>query len=318
MLKYKTYVRILSSILVLLVVSTFIYIYFYTKQYPVPIFHRVSLDAKLRFIRDLDDRERFDTAIIGSSIGLNNLQGITLEDSSKKIKHVINLSSLGLKMTQIEQLLDLLTLFPNVKRVIQSAELEDFSQVYVFEKSDIAFAKHYAQLGKEHIDLPTMIYTFKHLVEFAKNHWKWEKEYAPHNTNYCLSFDRTGSVPLRIYGEDINQRRWSTPPPLEQGEANYEALERVAKAFRKKSIRFYFVVEPYRLPLLNAHPDLKAVQESFRRRTQAIVEKNGGFFLDLHQKMQLGDAYFVDREHLNEAGSKMTAKEVAVFVDAHE
>jgi hypothetical protein len=298
--------------------SAFTYIYIYTKQYPVPIFHRVSLDAKMRFIRDLDDREQFDTAIIGSSIGLNNLQGIVLEDSSKSIKRVINLSSLGLKMTQIEQLLELLALFPHIKRVIQSAELEDFSQTYVFEKSDIQFAKRYTQLGKEHIDLQSMIYTFKHLVEFAKNHWKWKKEYAPHNTNYCLSFDRTGSVPLHIYGEDINQRRWSTPPPLDQGEANYEALERVAQTFKDKGIRYYFIVEPYRQPLLDEHPDLKAVRNHFSERVQKIVEKHGGFFLDLHKKMKLGDDYFVDREHLNNKGSLLTAKEVAAFIDAHE
>ena len=318
MLKYKTYVRTLLFILTTLVISAFVYIYIYSKYYPIPIFHRVSLDAKMRFIRDLDDKNHFDTAIIGSSIGLNNIQGIVLEDSSKKVKQVINLSSLGLKMTQMEQLLDLLSLFPNVKRVIQSAELEDFSQTYVFEKSDIAFAKQYVQLGKQNINLNAMIYTFKNLVEFVKNNWKWKKEYAPNNTNYCLSFDRTGSVPLHIYGKDINQHRWSTPPPLDQGEANYEALGRVARSLKEKGILFYFIVEPYRQPLLDEYPDLKAVRNSFSQRAKKIVEKNGGFFLDLHEKMKLGDDYFVDREHLNNKGSLLTAKEVAIFIDAHE
>jgi len=318
MLKYKTYVRTLLFILITLVISAFVYIYYYSKYYPVPIFHRVSLDAKMRFIRDIEDKNRFDTAIIGSSIGLNNIQGIVLEDASKEVKQVINLSSLGLKMTQMEQLLDLLSLFPNIKKLIQSAELEDFSQTYVFEKSDIDFAKKYVQHGKQSIDLHTMVYTFKHLVEFVKNHWKWEKEYVPHNTNYCLSFDRTGSVPLRIYGKDINQRRWSTPPPLDQGKENYEALERVAKTLKDKGILFYFIVEPYRQPLLDEYPDLKAVRDSFSKKAQKIVEQNGGFFLDLHEKMKLGDDYFVDREHLNNKGSLLTAKEVAAFIDTHK
>jgi len=300
------------------VIGSFIYIYFYSKHYPIPIFHRASLDAKMRFIRDLDDLERFDTAIIGSSIGLNNLQGIVLEDASKKVNNVINLSSLGLKMTQIEQLLELVPLFPNVKRIILSAELEDFSQVFFFEESKINFAKKYTQLGKQTIDLKSMVYTFKHLIEFTKNHWKWEKEYAPSNTNYCLSFDRTGSVALHIYGKDINQRRWHTPPPLFQGKANYKALNRVAKLFNDKGILFYFIVQPYRIPLLEKHQDLKEVRDDFSKRTKKIVEKYNGKFLELHDKMKLSDDYFVDREHLNDKGSMLTAKEAAKFIDVSE
>jgi len=318
MLKYKTYVRTLIFILVALVVSAFVYIYAYSKYYPIPIFHSVSLDAKMRFIRDLDDKERYDTIIIGSSIGLNNIQGIVLEESSEKVKNVINISALGLKITELEQLLELISFFPNAKRLIHSAQFEDFSETPVFEKSDIDFAKNYISLGKGTIDLNTAVYTFKHIVEFAKHHWEWEKEYAPNNTNYCLSFDRTGSVPLHIYGNDINQKRYYTPPPLLQSEENFLALERMAKVLKTKAIQLYFIVEPYRQPLFDKHPDLKQVRNSFSHRTKEIIEKNSGFFLDLHEKLRLNDDYFVDREHLNNKGSLLTAKEVAKFIDETE
>lgn len=318
MLKYRTYVNILSLILAGLVMGAFIYIYFYSKSYPIPIFHRVSLDAKMRFIRDLDDKERFDTIIIGSSIGLNNVQGIVLEESSKKVKNVINISALGLKMTQLEQLLELISIFPNAKRLIHSAQFEDFSKTPLFEKSDIDFAKNYIGLGKKTIDLTSSIYTFKHLLEFSKHHWKWQKKYIPNNTNFCLAFDRTGSVPLHIYGKDINQKRYYEPPPLLQGEENFLALGRSAKLLKNKGIQFYFIIEPYRQPMLDEHKDLSAVMDKFSQRTEAIVTKNGGKFIDLHKKMHLSDDYFVDREHLNNKGSILTAKEIGIFIDESE
>ena len=295
-----------------------LYIYFYAHTYPIPIFHRVSLDAKIKFVKDLKDREKYDTVIIGSSIGLNNIQGAVLEKSSKTIKHVINLSSLGLKMTQIEQLLDILSFFPNVHRVIQSAELEDFSQEFVFNTSDINFAKRYIALGEKPLDISSFIYTFKNFIEFAKNNWKWNTSFLPHNTNACLDFDYTGSVDLRIYGEDINQHRWHTPPSLIQGEKNFKALHKVAKNLKQKGIQFYFIVEPYRQPLIDKYPKLKTLRDSFSHRAKKIVKENNGFFLELHNKMKLGDTYFVDREHLNTKGSQLTAKEVAKFVDKIE
>lgn len=298
--------------------GAFIYIYIYSKSYPIPIFHRVSLDAKMRFIRDLNDKERFDTIIIGSSIGLNNIQGIVLEESSEKVKNVINISALGLKMTQLEQLLKLTSLFPNAKRLIHSAQFEDFSKTPLFKESDIDFAKNYIDLGKNTISLRYSIYTFKHLVEFAKHHWEWQKEHIPNNTNFCLAFDRTGSVPLHIYGEDINQRRYHKPPPLLQGEENFLALERSAKLLKDKGIQFYFIVEPYRQPMLDEHKDLSAVMDKFSKRTEAILMRNGGKFIDLHKKMHLSDDYFVDREHLNNKGSVLTAKEIGIFIDDSE
>ena len=101
MLKHKTYVKILSLMLIIVFGGAFIYVYIYAKTYPVPLFHRISLDAKMRFIRDMSDRDRIDTIIVGSSIGLNNIQGIVLENSSQEVKHVVNLSALGLKTTQV-------------------------------------------------------------------------------------------------------------------------------------------------------------------------------------------------------------------------
>ena len=319
MYKYKTYVKILSFILLSIVIGALVYIYFYSKTYPIPLFHRISLDAKMRFVRDMSDKDRIDTIIIGSSIGLNNIQGIVLEDSSEKVKHVVNLSALGLKTTQVEQLSELFSLFPNTKRVIYSAQFEDWSGAFLLGNKEVDFAREYIHLGRGIIDLSYSLYTFKHLIEFAKNHWKWKKEYAPNNTNHGLTFDRTGSVPLNMYGEDINHKMFATPPrDTKLYKENFLALERMIKGLQSQNIQFYFVAEPYRQYMIDQYDDIHIAREKFVRKTKEIAISNGGKFIDLHNILHLSDNYFADREHLNSNGSVLTAKEVGAFIDASE
>ena len=319
MLKYKIYVKRLSLLLLAVFGGAFIYIYIYAKSYPIPLFHRISLDAKMRFIKDMSDRDRIDTIIVGSSIGLNNIQGIALEDSSKKVEHVLNLSALGLHATHIEQLLELFSLFPNIKRVIYSAQFEDWSEAFLFEDKEVDLAREYIQLGRGSIDLTYTFYTFKHIIEFSKNHWKWEKEYAPNNTNHGLSFDRTGSVPLNMYGEDINHKMFASPPLTTRlSKEDFLALNRIIKGLQSKNIHFYFVAEPYRQYMIDTHEDIRISREKFIQKTEKITISNGGKFIDLHKRLHLGDEYFADREHLNSDGSILTAKEVAMLIDASE
>jgi len=319
MLKYKTYVKILSLILLLIFGGTFLYVYIYAKSYPIPLFHRISLDAKMKFVRDMSNRDSIDTIIIGSSIGLNNIQGIVLENSSKKVKHVLNLSALGLTTTQVEQLSKLFSLFPNTKRVIYSTQFEDCSGAFFLEDKDIDFSEKYIHLGKNTIDLTYSLYTFKHFIEFAKNHWNWEKEYAPNNTNHGLSFDRSGSVPLDMFGKDINHKMFATPPlDTKLYKENFFALEKMIKDLQSKKIRFYLVAEPYRQYMIDHYDDIRVAREKFIKTMKEITIKNGGKFIDLHPKLHLSDDYFADREHLNSKGSVLTAKEVSRFIDANE
>lgn len=299
--------------------GAFIYVYIYAKSYPIPLFHRISLDAKMRFVRDMSNKDHIDTIIVGSSIGLNNIQGIILETSSQKVKHVLNISALGLHATHIEQLSELFSLFPNTKRVIYSAQFEDWSEAFLLGDKEVDFARKYIQLGKGNIDLTYTFYTFKHLIEFAKNHWKWEKEYAPNNTNHGLTFDRTGSVPLNMYGEDINHKMFVTPPVnTKLAKEDFLALERMIKELQSQNIQFYFVTEPYRQYMIDHYDDIRIARKEFIRKTEEITISNGGKFIDLHKKLHLGDEYFADREHLNSKGSVLTAREVSRFIDANE
>lgn len=318
MLKYKNYVKILSLMLVIIFGGTFIYVYHFSKTYPVPFTYRISLDEKFRFIRDIPDKTQIDTIIVGSSIGLNNIQGIILEESSSKVNHVMNISAYGLKTTEIEKLLNIISVFPNVERVIYSAHFPDFSDAFTPDEYDLPFVKQYLNLGKENIDLPHAFHAYKNIIQFIKNHWNWEKLYKGDMFNFGLAFDKTGSVPLKLYGDDINRDKFDNPHPLTQSEENFGALERMAKEMQQENIKFYFLVGPYRQPILDEHEDLRITMEGFIVKTNKIVTDYSGFFLNLHPILKLSDYYFVDRFHLNEHGSVLTAKTIGKFIDKSE
>ncbi len=314
----KTYVKTLSMLLFIIFFTTFIYVFYYAKYYPIPLTHRISLDDKLRFIRDMPNRNTVDTIIIGSSLGLNNIQGIVLEDSSRTVKHVLNISAYGIKATEVETHLQIISIFPNIKRVLYSAQFPDFSDAFSFDVYNLNFIKQYLLLGKNNIDITHAFYAYKNIIEFFKNHWNWEKKYKGDMFNFGLAFDRTGSIPLKIYGEDINKKKFFEPHPLNQDTKNFEALQRISKQLEMKNIQFYFIVDPYRQPLLNKHKDLQETMNTFIIKTNSIVKKNKGHFLSLHPILKLDDSYFVDRFHLNEHGSLLTAKTIAKFIDSNE
>lgn len=318
MLTYKNYVMILSSLLLTVFLSTFMYAYYLAKYYPIPFTHRISLDDKFRFIRDMPNRNMIDTIIIGSSLGLNNIQGAVLEKQSKKVNNVLNISAYGLKSTEVETQIQLISLFPNIKRVIYSAQFPDFSDPFHFDIYDFDFIKNYLMLGKNHTNFKYIFYTYKNIIEVAKNHWYWDKKYRGDMFNFGLAFDHTGSIPLKIYGKNINKKKFFEPHPLTQNNKNFDALQKIAQLLRDKNIRFYFVVDPYRQPLLDKHKDLKETMDKFIIRTENIINKYNGLFLNLHSLLELNDSYFVDRFHLNEHGSKLTTDAIAHYIDTNE
>ncbi len=318
MLKYKTYVKIVSLAFISIFGTTSIYSYIYAKNYPIPLFHSMSIDTKMMFIRDMNKKENIDTIIIGSSIGLNNVQGIVLEDSSEHIKHVLNLSGFGVSTMQAEQLLELTSLFPNLEKVIYSAQFPDFSEFLIFENYDVDFVKDYIKLGKNHINFKYSFYTYKYFIDVVTKPWNWKEKYMSNRKFSYLGFDRTGSAPLHMYGDDIIRYRWETPHNLSPIKENYLALERIVKKVKKQGVNFYFVIQPYRIPLVKKSKHVRKTLESFDQATKKIIIPNGGKLLNLHKSLYLHDDYFADRTHLNDKGSAITAKAIGKFIDKSE
>ena len=321
MLSSKSYLKVLFLILGSIVTTTVAYSYYVAKQYtaPLPVTNRISFDAKIQFIREHIDPKEIDTLVVGSSLALNNVQGIILEQDSKKIKAVLNLSMWSIGAPQVEQLLELSDAFPNLKRIIYSGQFSDFGNKLVFKNFDSDFIESYMTNSLNPIEYSSFILNSCKDVSFCQKRQKeWSTKYSMKTKFSYLKFDHTGSAPLHVYGKDIIQKRWREAHiPVQMPEA-FQALIRIAKKASNDNVKFYFIQQPYRQPLIDAHPGVKHVMKKFANTVNALISKEGGKFLNLHEKLHFNDDYFSDRSHLNDKGSKIGSKEIAKFIDKSE
>jgi len=319
MLQSKTYLKILFLILSIIMATTIGYAYYFSKNFPLPITNRISFDAKLQFIREHIDPNKIDTIVVGSSLALNNVQGIILEQRSKKCNSVLNLSMWSIGAPQVEQLLELSDAFPNLKRIIYSGQFSDFGNKLLFKNIDFEFVQKYMTNTLNPIEYSKLLLNAcKDLSFCLERQKKWEEEYGKANKFAYLKFDHTGSAPLKLYGKDIIKRRWKEAhAPVQIGEA-FEALSRIAKKANQNNINFYFIQQPYRQPLIDKSPALQIIIKKFAKNVNTIISKENGKFLNLYEKLHLSDKYFADRSHLNDKGSKIGSEEIAKFIDESE
>ena len=318
MLSNKTYLKILFSILGVILAMTVVYAVDFSKKYPLPITNRISFDAKLKFIREHIDADAVDTVIVGSSIGLNNIQGTYLEKASKKSNKVLNLSIYEATALQVEQLLELTDAFPNLKRIIYSVQYSDFSHLKVLKDYDSKFLIKYIRNELNPIEEQIVRLRACNNISFCMNREaEWEEKHMKNNKFEYLGFDASGSTPLHIYGKDIPNHRWRLPQPGIMPPKSFEALYRMAKRAGDKKIMFYLAHQPYRQPLYDEHKKVRDAMAYFDKRINDIFTQVEGKLIVL-QDLHLGDNYFSDRTHLNDKGSILTAEAIGKFIDKVE
>ena len=295
------------------------YVYSFSSQYPLPVTSRISFDAKIKFIREHIDVNKIDTIIVGSSIGLNNVNGVALQKACRSCKGVLNLSVYEASPVQAEQLLELTDFFPNLKRVVYSAQFSDFQHASSFRDYHAkTIGKYLSHTLNPASEAKLIFNASKNLPFLMKRAETWEKKHTRSNLFTYLGFDESGSVPLEIYGKDIIQHRWKNPHgSLHIGKA-FDALDRLSQRLHHKGIRFYFVQQPYRQPLIKKYPHVKAELEWFLHKVTGIVSKHGGEVLSLYRTLPLSDKYFADRSHLNKEGSIIGSEAIGKFIDSKE
>jgi len=324
MLSSRIYLKMLFLILGIILTTAILYAGYFFKHYPLPVTGRISFDAKIKFIHEHINTDEIDTIIVGSSIGLNNVQGAYLEKGSKKCKKVLNFSVYESSAIQVEQLLSLTGIFPNLKRIIYSAQFPDFQHTSKFKNYDPEFLVKYIRKDLNPILYAKAMFRFsKDLIFLLNRHAIWNKKHMDSNSFYYLGFDHTGSVPLKIYEQDaktkdFNKRRWYNPHSSRHVQAAFDALDRMSKKAYKNDIKFYFVHQPYREELIKKYPHVLIEMNRFLELTKEIVIQNNGFFLSLYKELQLGNKYFADRSHLNDKGSILAAEAVGEFIDGVE
>ncbi len=319
MLSNKMYLKVLFAIFTVIGVSVMSYSVNFSKNYPLPIIDHISFDAKVKFIRDHVDIDQIDTIVIGSSLALNNVQGVVLEKNSKKCKHVLDMSVWSIDAPQVEQILELSSIFPKLERIIYSGQFTSFNHANRFKKFDIPFLKKYMQNKLNPLEYSSFIANSCKDISFCMDRKKeWKKEYMDNTKFSFLDFDHTGSAPLHIYGKDIIKSRWTKTDGATQNPNAYKSLARMAKKAQENNIKFYFVQQPYRQAQIDKHKHIQNIMKTFPKNIKNILNKYNAKFFNIHDKLHLSDAYFADRSHLNDKGGKASSEEVAKFIDKSE
>lgn len=319
MLTTKTYLKVFFLIVGLISTISMAYSYYFSKHYPIPITNRISFDAKIQFIREHINTDEIDTIVVGSSLALNNVQGIYLEKASSKCKKVLNLAIFSASPVQVEQLLELSDVFPNLERIVYSSQFSDFGHASKFKDYHPEFIKKYITNELNPIEYTSSILNACKDVSFCINRQKvWKNEYGQNNKFGYLGFDDTGSAPLNIYGADIIKKRWTKLDGDIQNPEAHAALFRMSKKAYEEDIKFYFVQQPYRQEMIKKYKHLQGIMKSFPQRVMKVMKEHKGYFLNLHETLNLGNEYFADRSHLNDKGSAATAKAIAKFIDTVE
>ena len=299
-----------------IIFSSILYSIYFINNYPIAITNRISFDAKISFIKNNIETESIDAVVVGSSIGLNNVRGKILEDSSKVLNGVLNLSVYEATPPQIEQVLELTPLFPNLKYVIYSAQFSDFAYAGRFKDYSSKFIIDYIEDRLSFKDRVSFYFKSCQDIFFCiKRQWNWDREYQQSNQFTYLGFDSSGSVPLEIYGDDIIKSRWANPHSNREANFAFTALDSITKKLKERGIKFIFVMQPYREPLVQKFKHLKPTMSRFEDRVREILDRNGGEFLNLYSRLHLEDRYFADRSHLNAKGSTISSQEIAKFID---
>ena len=315
----RSYLKILLGTLGLILAAAVVYVLWFTQHYPLPVTSRISFDAKIKFVREHIDPDQVDTIIVGSSIGLNDVQGAYLQKASSRCRHVLNLSVYEASAFQVEQLLELTDAFPNLKRVIYSAQFSDFPYPSRFKDYDPKFLGRYMRHELNPLEYGRLLFRSCRDLSFCfHRQMEWHEKHGLNNKFTYLGFDATGSVPLHIYGKDIIAYRWRTPHPPNRNRAAYQAVDRMSKRAEERGIKFYFIQQPYREPLVQGYKHVRESMAYFSEHIGKIMKKNGGYFFSLYKALHLPDKYFADRSHLNDQGSRIGAEAIGRFIDAHE
>ena len=318
MLNPKNYLILLFATIFFIVALAVGYVYGFSKEYPPPFTQRISFDAKIKFIRDHIDPDSIDTLIVGSSIGMNNVLGSVLEKSSTKVKHALNLSVYEATTLQVEQIVELADAFPNLKRIIYSAQYSDFPHARRYENYDPELLKRLIRKELSFVGLSKVLFDACNNLLFCQKREKMWKEKHTKNTKFTyLGFDHTGSVPLNIYSQKGVGGRWYLPHPGIMHHESFQAVGRMAQRAQERGIRYYVAHQPYREPLVKKHEAVRNALIHFDNSINSAIKMYDGTLIQL-QQLHLSDEFHADRSHLNEKGATVVSQEIGKVIDEVE
>ena len=271
------------------------------KGIPPRFSNSISYDAKLAFLDQTHLLDDSDTLVIGSSMALNNINGVTLEENSTQIHKVANLGSWGLEPFQTLQLLKSVDL-RNIKTIIYSVQYADFSQVI---QKHIYNQKEVKKFLNHKLVLTPYFKRFTSAREDFGLYNDFNTVYHNPQDYHSLVFDRTGSAPLDIPKEDIDQKRWAGEKWLNEplNPKAYSSLKSIIYLAQDHHIKLIVARSPIRKAVLSTRPEATKRVKDFSTMLQNLAKRKHIIYLDLSKKIPWNDEDFVDFEHLDVEGT---------------
>lgn len=276
-------------------------------QIPLRFSNSISYDAKLNFIKNTELLKSADTVVVGSSMALNNINGVYLEENGQHIKQVANIASWGLQSSEVLQLVQLINL-QKIKYVIYSTQYIDFNK-YVLKSINENEVKKF-------IDNEFSIYPyFNTLMTLNGNilrYLNYKKLYFNKKSYKYLNFDKTGSINLDFGKKYIDMTRWDTNRKLKYklDIKCFESLISLSILAKENNITLIVLTTPYRKSVLEKNKVLSKIFYKYISILKKLSEKYNFIYLNAHNILNLSDAYFVDKEHLNKQGSKILSQAI--------
>jgi hypothetical protein len=256
----------------------------------------ISFNQKAAWLKHI---KTCDVLIIGSSIGMNNIDGVAIQEHFPR-RSIVNAASWGLSVEESGRILDILGSRCMPKVVIFPLYFGDFTS----EEGDKAinwnwFAKY---LGSGRTILESLG-NFD-LFYFAETYFTLQSAPYSNNRYYTsLKFDRTGSVMLSSHAFLVDSRRWNAYQSRSAEQlraAQFEALARIVETARKSGIKLILLETPF----------TKAANQYFAEsgddlgfdRIAGIADKGDTEIID-SRRYNFEDALFTDYCHLNESGA---------------
>jgi hypothetical protein len=128
---------------------------------------------------------------------------------------------------------------------------------------------------------------------------------------YPINFDQWGGASLTVKPKDTTRNMPDTRDtfPTRYTQANYNALDSIAAFLEAKGIKFIFAQAPVKRSYANTQYYRLCLQAHFDK-CKLIVEQHKGIYLNYYNTVIFTDSLFVDRYHLQDAGSRLFTKEV--------
>jgi len=292
---------IIYFFLINIFIAILLYSWLVYKHIPPRFSNSISYDSKLEFIKKNNLVDGADTLIVGSSMALNNVNGITLETNSNRIHKVINTGSWGLEPLRILELLKSFNLH-EIKYIIYSIQYTDFSQDWkktIYHQSDVS-----NYLKNNFIFRPYAKRFTSMLSDFDEYNHLDETFHIP-NRYKSLLFDRTGSVPLDINKNNIIKTRWEginylKDPVLKTSLRNLVKIVYLAQRF---NIKIIIARPPIRPAVVKSIPHLKEKIDAFNTSLYDLAKRKKFIYINSAEKLHTTDKDYVDFEHLDTEGT---------------